>query len=195
VTTPQSLPGDVRNGKIALLPLGRPSEFNALKADILKLVSQEKPEISENYGGVMQWTLFSPNPDMAVPMKKALQTPGKIMFHHADKYPVVAAFLSKHPELMTCRIIGVGPGGGVPKHKDANMAGGIVTCRFHLPIQTAEGIDMELDGKLVEMKEGMAYLFNFGLEHRSFNRSQTTRLHLIWDLPLIPEVCRRLLTK
>jgi hypothetical protein len=189
-----SLPQDILAGRIDLLEIRRmpPDEFGPLKAEILKLVQQEKPEVSENYGGVQQWTLFSPVPDMSVPMKKAMATVGKIQFHHADKYPLTAKLLAENPELMTCRIIGVQPGGGVPAHKDANVAGGIVISRFHLPIQTADGIDMELGGKLVKMEEGVVYLFNFGLEHRSLNRSQTTRLHMIWDLPLIPEVCERL---
>lgn len=191
---PANLPEAVLSGTVKLmvaraLPI---DEFAQLKAEVLGLIACEAPEHSENYGGVDQYTLFSTVDRMDVPTKVALLTPGQMKFHHADKYPRLATFIGRYPELMTCRIIGLKPGGGVPKHKDGNQVGSYVIGRFHLPILTNDAVEMSIGDELFPLKEGVSYLLNFGLEHWSLNKGATFRYHLIWDLPLLPHVCEQI---
>ena len=110
-------------------------------------------------------------------------------FHHADKYPVLARFLSAFPHCVNFRLNVLGPGARLPLHREHTCFkardGKIgLRLRFHLPVVTNEAAEITLQDHVYHFAEAQVILFNQACIHGAANGGDADRLHLVWDMLL-----------
>jgi hypothetical protein len=142
---------------------------------------------------VRQFSLLNRNGDFAdFREDHDLSCLGK-RFHHASRYPRLAAFIGFWPHAINFRVSVLGAGAGLSPHEEHSLflsAGGTaaVRARFHLPLRTTRGARMMLDGEMHRFRPRTVYYFNQGCVHAAANPGDAPRVHLVWDLLLTPGV-------
>lgn len=110
-------------------------------------------------------------------------------FHHADRYPQLAAFVGGFVHAVNFRVNVLGAGAGLAPHEEHSLflsEVGIpaVRARFHLPLRTSREARMTLDGHMHRFAPRTIYYFNQGCVHAATNPGNVPRIHLVWDLLL-----------
>ncbi|WP_428265317.1 aspartyl/asparaginyl beta-hydroxylase domain-containing protein [Haliangium sp.] len=199
--------GDQHQGGIRCLRLFRLDRdyFSALRDQVVRLCDREhpsdvsRPEHITNWtrpvGQVQQFSLlagsgryddFSSDHDQSCLGKR---------FHGAAEYPLLGAFVAAFPHAINVRINLLGPGAGLSPHEEHALfrtrAGTIgARVRLHLPVVTTPAAELVLDGEVHHLDAGTIYYINHGCVHAAFNRGDSARIHLVWDLLLTHDVYR-----
>lgn len=137
-------------------------------------------------GAVRQFSLWNRSGDFAdFSEDHDLSCRGKA-FHHAQRYPRLAAFVGSFQQAINFRVNWLGPGAGLAPHEEHSLfisqAGTpAVRARFHLPLRTSLGARMMLAGALYRFSPRTLYYFNQGCVHGADNPGDMPRVHLVWD--------------
>jgi len=119
-------------------------------------------------------------------------TAGK-RFHADSSYPTLARFVSAFPDTVNFRIAVLGPRSSLPPHEEHTLirtrTGGVgARLRFHLPIVTNAGAELNLDGDVYHLAAGICAFVNHGCVHAASNaHDREARIHLVWDMLLTRE--------
>ncbi|PLK48576.1 aspartyl/asparaginyl beta-hydroxylase domain-containing protein [Uliginosibacterium sp. TH139] len=104
----------------------------------------------------------------------------------APLFPNTMHFLSTQAEIRNAELgralfAKLEPGGQVYSHIDR---GSYYACRdrYHLVISSADGSPMVCGDEEAVMREGELWWFDNKKPHEAFNRSSSSRIHLIFDL-------------
>lgn len=185
----------------------KPAFFARLRREALDLARENAPSDVSNQYHVTNWTR---------PIGRAIQfsllnTSGRFddtstdhlpalenkKFHHGARYPALGEFISKFPHAFNMRLNGMGPSGGLSKHKEHLYVYQDARCyqlraRFHLPVETNPSAEMYLDGDYYHFEAGTVFLFNNGCIHSAMNGGSSFRFHLVWDMLLTEESIRQM---
>ena len=123
-------------------------------------------------------------------------------FHHSDKYPKLAQFISAFPSSVNFRINVFGYNSGLSQHEEdicfihSLTARPSMRVRFHLPIITNCESNMFVEGDVVHFDEGHIYFFHNGCVHAAENNDlKQSRIHLVWDMLLTEDTFNRMFAK
>jgi Aspartyl/Asparaginyl beta-hydroxylase len=176
--------------------------FTQLREEVLKLCAEERPSDARRrehitnwtqpYGEVLQFSLlnasgrcddFSTDHDLSCFGKR---------FHNAQRYPALARFVEAMPQALNFRINLLGPNSGLSPHEEHTVIlsrkGTVsIRARFHLPVLTNQDAKLILDGEVYGLEEATVYFVNNGCVHSAYNRGETERIHLVWDMLLTRE--------
>lgn len=83
-------------------------------------------------------------------------------------------------QLRLVRFLLLGPGGIIKEHSDTFLSGRIV--RLHIPVITNPDVEFNLAGERQVWQEGELWYGDFSLPHSVYNKSDTTRVHLVIDV-------------
>jgi hypothetical protein len=143
-------------------------------------------------GAVQQFSLLNRSADFSDYLgDHDLSCVGK-HFHHAARYPRLAAFIESFPHAINFRVNVLGAGAGLAPHEEhslfiSNAGTPAVRARFHLPLRTSQSARMMLEGDVYRFASRTIYYFNQGCVHAASNPSCDARIHLVWDLLLTPQ--------
>jgi hypothetical protein len=144
-------------------------------------------------GAVRQFSLLNRSGDFAdFRDDHDLSCRGK-QFHHAARYPRLAAFIGGFEHAVNFRANVLGAGAGLSPHEEHSLflskAGTpAVRARFHLPLHSSREAHMMLDGEAHRFAPRTIYYFNQGCVHAATNAGGAPRIHLVWDLLLTQQV-------
>lgn len=79
------------------------------------------------------------------------------------------------------RLMKLDPGAVIKEHTDEEMSYEEGEVRFHIPVQTNEGLAFYVEDERVIMEEGSCWYLNLSLKHRVTNAGTTPRIHLVID--------------
>ncbi len=176
----------------------QPDFFGDIQSEISRLIVDNRPSDVQNkehltnwtrpYGKAIQYSLLNESGNFDDFTKDFNGTNRDKSFHHGDKYPALAQFISQFPDAINLRLNGMGPESGLSPHEEHTVIRqGLrfgVRVRLHLPIFTTPDAQVYLDGDYFHFDEGSIYYFNNGCVHSARNRGDRTRYHLVWDMPL-----------
>ena len=86
------------------------------------------------------------------------------------------------------RLLFLGPGTKVGEHTDSTHHWQSGLLRLHIPIITHEDVIFMIGGERARWKEGNLYYGDFSQPHSLDNRSPLTRVHLVFDVAISPEL-------
>ncbi len=114
-----------------------------------------------------------------------LSCKGKWFFDEAN-YPAIGQLISCWPHLINFRINVLPSQAVLTAHEEhipfRTINGSIgARLRFHLPIDTNQGAELNLDSYVYHWSPGTIYLFNQGCAHTAKNNGDSPRIHLVWD--------------
>ena len=180
-----------------------PDFFADLQADVSRLCAAQHPSNVNDPNHITNWT----QPSGQVLQYSLLNATGRYddfstdhnlscfgkRFRDADLYPVLGRLIDVLPHTVNVRINVLGPSAELSPHEEHSVVRtqlGTVSIRprFHLPIFTNSGAEIILDDHVYHLEEGSIYFFNHGCFHSAHNRSEQTRVHLVWDQLLTLEV-------
>lgn len=96
--------------------------------------------------------------------------------------PNIQAFLESFQcPLKAVRLMKLGAGALIKKHRDYDLAFEQGEARIHIPLQTNSQVRFILDDDLISMKTGDCWYINANLEHSVENPGKTDRIHLVID--------------
>ncbi|MBL0841918.1 aspartyl/asparaginyl beta-hydroxylase domain-containing protein [Pseudomonas mediterranea] len=84
-------------------------------------------------------------------------------------------------EIVSARLLRLGPGGRIHEHRDYDLGGPDADLRLHVPLLSAPGVDFWLDGQIMPMAAGECWFLDLARPHRVTNRSDRSRVHLVLD--------------
>ncbi|MEM9548823.1 MAG: aspartyl/asparaginyl beta-hydroxylase domain-containing protein [Bacteroidota bacterium] len=84
-------------------------------------------------------------------------------------------------ELLSVRLLNLGPGSYIKPHRDHDLGYENGCFRLHIPIKTNPNVEFILGDVLLPMKPGECWYTNVNYEHSVVNRGNTDRVHLIID--------------
>jgi hypothetical protein len=134
-------------------------------------------------------TRIYPDPTNALPV---LDTP--VLTACPAAAAVVGAFACP---VLIARFLALGPGATIRPHHDDGLGFSDGTVRLHIPVVTAPGVTLDVDGRPVVMAPGECWYIDFRSTHAAANRSAVRRVHLVIDCavdPWLTEVFVRALT-
>lgn len=107
-------------------------------------------------------------------------------FFDAATYPLLDQLIAEWPHLVNFRINVLEPGAGLPAHEEhiafRTRSGKVgARLRFHLPVSTNDGCELNLDGEVFHLQTGVVHLVNHGCVHAARNKGTSARAHLVWD--------------
>jgi Aspartyl/Asparaginyl beta-hydroxylase len=175
--------------------------LSALKEELQVLVGRNTPsEVQDKAhpsnktkptGNVVQFALLNNRGKFADTSEIGSRSIYGKRFHHAAEYPTLATFIGMFPHATSMRLLGMGPNGGLHPHKvNSSWRRGrnwYFTARFHLPIVTNPEALILLDGDLFHLQAGRVYFFHNGCVHSAYNRGETERFDLVWDMLMTQE--------
>lgn len=189
---------------LALLCLQK-AHFSQLRAEVEKLCRTERGSNVADPSHITSWT----RPRGEVLQFSLLNVTGSYEdftsdhnlscirkhFHGGAVYPVLADFVSLFPHTVNFRINLMGPRALLSPHEEHSVirtaTGSVgVRARFHLPIVTNPQAELMLDGWVYHLPAGAIYFVNHGCVHSAFNRGDTARIHLVWDMLLTRDAFR-----
>jgi hypothetical protein len=97
-------------------------------------------------------------------------------------------------EKRTVRLMRLTPGSVIKEHTDVGLDDDSGLARVHVPIQTNDGVEFELNRRRVAMAPGEAWRLRLADPHRVANRGTTDRVHLVLDLTVndwLRDLCAR----
>lgn len=85
-------------------------------------------------------------------------------------------------EIVSARLLRLGPGGRIHEHRDYDLGGPDADLRLHVPLLSSPEVDFWLDGQRVPMSAGECWFLDLSRPHRVANRSlEASRIHLVLD--------------
>lgn len=200
------LDGDNHRGGIRCLGLFRmePVVFDAVRADVSRLRRERKAsrvgpghitDWVEPEGEVLQYSLLNASGRTDDFMgDHDLSSRGK-WFFDAAAYPALGRWIDAWPDLINCRVNVLGPGAALGAHEEhlpfRTIGGGVgARLRFHLPIETGGGAELNLDGRVYHLPSGQVTLVNQGCIHAARNGDEHDRVHLVADTLLTRSLFR-----
>jgi hypothetical protein len=173
------------------------SFFAELREEAQRLRVDEDPSDAREHGHVTHWT----RPFGTVLQFSLLNASGRFddtsadhdrsclgkAFHHGNRYPALARFVSAFPHCLGFRLNVLGPRARLSPHEEhvtlRTRSGGVaLRARFHLPLRTSAEAEVMLDGDVYHLDEGRIHFFNNGCVHAARNGGEEERLHLVWDM-------------
>ena len=86
---------------------------------------------------------------------------------------VLAALETQYP-MTSVRVSALAPGGEILFHRDADSP-----RRIHVPVVTSAAAGLQFEETVCHWGAGEAWLADFGVRHRAWNRGSTPRVHLL----------------
>ncbi|MFJ4248957.1 aspartyl/asparaginyl beta-hydroxylase domain-containing protein [Pseudomonas sp. NPDC089741] len=84
-------------------------------------------------------------------------------------------------EIVSARLLRLGPGGRIYEHRDYDLDGPDADLRLHIPLLSPPDVDFWLDGQCVPMQAGECWFLDLARAHRVANRDTSARVHLVLD--------------
>ncbi|WP_248744080.1 MULTISPECIES: aspartyl/asparaginyl beta-hydroxylase domain-containing protein [unclassified Pseudomonas] len=84
-------------------------------------------------------------------------------------------------EIVSARLLRLGPGGQIHEHRDYDLDGPDADLRLHIPLLSPPAVDFWLDGLRMPMVAGECWFLDLARPHRVDNRDSTARIHLVLD--------------
>jgi len=84
-------------------------------------------------------------------------------------------------EIVSARLLRLGPGGCIHEHRDYDLGGPDADLRLHVPLLSPPDVDFFLDGQIIPMTAGECWFLDLARPHRVVNRSAHSRVHLVLD--------------
>jgi Aspartyl/Asparaginyl beta-hydroxylase len=96
--------------------------------------------------------------------------------------PALAAALARFQcDLLSARLLRLGPGASIREHSDYNLGYEDGEVRIHVPLSTNPDVAFIHDGTRVDMVAGEAWYMDLNLSHAVRNESAEARVHLVVD--------------
>lgn len=101
---------------------------------------------------------------------------------YLERAPYISEILhSFGAPLQSARLLRLGAGSRIKKHRDFCLAYEDGEIRIHIPIVTNPDVEFYLEDERIIMNEGECWYLNFNLNHRVENNGSTDRIHLVFD--------------
>jgi len=84
-------------------------------------------------------------------------------------------------EIVSARLLRLGPGGCIHEHRDYDLGGPDADLRLHVPLLSPSEVDFFLEGQIIPMTAGECWFLDLARPHRVINRSAHPRVHLVLD--------------
>ncbi|WP_409316471.1 aspartyl/asparaginyl beta-hydroxylase domain-containing protein [Pseudomonas sp. KCJK9016] len=84
-------------------------------------------------------------------------------------------------EIVSARLLRLGPGGQIHEHRDYDLEGPEADRRLHIPLLSPPAVDFWLDGLRMPMAAGECWFLDLARPHRVDNRDSAARIHLVLD--------------
>lgn len=84
-------------------------------------------------------------------------------------------------EIVSARLLRLGPGGRIHEHRDYDLGGPDADLRLHVPLLSPPDVVFFLDGHIIPMAAGECWFLDLARPHRVVNRSAHSRVHLVLD--------------
>ncbi|WP_210642305.1 aspartyl/asparaginyl beta-hydroxylase domain-containing protein [Pseudomonas sp. Tri1] len=84
-------------------------------------------------------------------------------------------------EIVSARLLRLGPGGCIHEHRDYDLGGPNADLRLHIPLLSPPQVDFWLDNLRIPMAAGECWFLDLSRPHRVDNRSAESRIHLVLD--------------
>lgn len=84
-------------------------------------------------------------------------------------------------EIVSARLLRLGPGGCIHEHRDYDLGGPDADLRLHVPLLSPPDVDFFLDGQIIPLTAGECWFLDLARPHRVVNRSAHSRVHLVLD--------------
>jgi len=84
-------------------------------------------------------------------------------------------------EIVSARLLRLGPGGRIHEHRDYDLGGPDADLRLHVPLLCPPEVDFWLDGQRIPMGPGECWFLDLSRPHRVDNRGASARVHLVLD--------------
>ncbi|SFW70335.1 MULTISPECIES: aspartyl/asparaginyl beta-hydroxylase domain-containing protein [Pseudomonas] len=84
-------------------------------------------------------------------------------------------------EIVSARLLRLGPGGCIHEHRDYDLGGPDADLRLHVPLLSPPDVDFFLDGQIIPLTAGECWFLDLVRPHRVVNRSAHSRVHLVLD--------------
>ena len=119
-------------------------------------------------------------------------------FFDAARWPTLGRLIADWPHLVNMRVNVLGQGARLAAHQEyvpfRTIEGNVgARLRFHLPLETNDGAELNLDGDVHRLQPAVIYLVNHGCIHTAANHGPRERVHLVWDALLTDAVAALLL--
>jgi hypothetical protein len=89
-------------------------------------------------------------------------------------------------ELLSARLLRLGPGARIREHRDYNLGYEDGEIRLHIPLSTSSEVEFLHQGEPVEMAAGECWYLDLNLPHAVSNRGDHERVHLVVDCVVNP---------
>jgi len=109
-----------------------------------------------------------------------------IYLHRSPYFQEVLATLKA--TVLSARLLRLGAGSTIKKHKDYNLGFEDGEVRIHVPIVTNPEIEFILNGDRLTMLPGEAWYLNVNFDHSVANPSGEDRIHLVFDCVVNEEI-------
>lgn len=171
--------------------------FLKLQQEVLKIKDMPRSDVrdvthvsnpvTKPTGENFQYSLFNESGKTNDYSKDWNKSANNKKFHFAKEYPCMAQFIHFFKGCLNMKLLVLGPGTELYPH-EAHLVVPTdpprLVLRFHLPVFTNEKCLMLLDGETFHFKQQHIYFFNEGCIHSAWNKSDTYRYHLSWDMYL-----------
>lgn len=84
-------------------------------------------------------------------------------------------------ELVSARLLRLGPGSRILEHCDPDLQGAQADRRLHIPLISPPQVDFMLDGQRIPMAAGECWYLDLARPHSVINRDSRERIHLVLD--------------
>lgn len=84
-------------------------------------------------------------------------------------------------DIVSARLLRLGPGGRIHEHRDYDLSGPHADLRLHIPLLSPPEVDFWLDGERIPMTAGECWFLDLSRPHRVDNRGMEPRVHLVID--------------
>jgi Aspartyl/Asparaginyl beta-hydroxylase len=106
-----------------------------------------------------------------------------------DQSPYLREVLEEIPATVRgVRLMALGPGARVHEHRDFKYGFACGALRLHVPIETCPGCVVVIDGRTHHWEAGRLWFGDFGRPHHVANDGDRTRVHMVIDCLVTPEL-------
>ncbi|MNF62226.1 L-proline cis-4-hydroxylase [compost metagenome] len=91
------------------------------------------------------------------------------------------ALLGLPLEIVSARLLKLGPGSRIHEHRDYDLEGPGADLRLHIPLLSPPNVDFLLDGLRIPMTAGECWFLDLSRPHSVDNRDSRERVHLVID--------------
>jgi mannose-6-phosphate isomerase-like protein (cupin superfamily) len=110
-----------------------------------------------------------------------------------DRCPAAGAVLDAIPAtLLSARFLRLGPGSEIREHRDHMLGHAHGEARLHVGVTASPEAELVVDGAVVPIAPGECWYIDASRPHRARNPGQVSRIHLVVDCEVGPELDARL---